>query len=106
MIGDLQAKILKEGEEAQKSYDEYAEWCEETSKNLGFEIKTGKQNVDELTATISEETAHMESLTAKIEELAAATASAEKDLEAATAIRDKEAAEFAAEEKELKEVLD
>eukprot|EP00929_Paragymnodinium_shiwhaense_P063422 TRINITY_DN3167_c1_g1_i1.p2 TRINITY_DN3167_c1_g1~~TRINITY_DN3167_c1_g1_i1.p2 ORF type:complete len:672 (+),score=255.20 TRINITY_DN3167_c1_g1_i1:67-2082(+) len=105
MIGDLQAKIIAEGEEGQKSYDEYAEWCEETSKNLNFEIKTGKQNVDELKATINDMASKIESLTARVEELASATASAEKDLKAATDVRNQEAAAFADEEKELEDVL-
>merc|ERR1719198_2020611 len=56
MISDLQAKVIGEGEEAQKAYDEHAEWCEDKSTNLGFEIKTGKANVEELKATIEKET--------------------------------------------------
>ena len=31
MIGDLQAKVIKEGEEAQKVYSEFAEWCEDST---------------------------------------------------------------------------
>ena len=42
MLGDLQAKIIGEGNDAQKVYDEFSEFCEERSRNLGFEIKTGK----------------------------------------------------------------
>merc|ERR1719298_102971 len=57
MISDLQAKVIGEGKDAQKEYDEYAEFCEDRSTNLGFEIKTGKANVAELKATIEEETA-------------------------------------------------
>ena len=56
MISDLQAKVIAEGTEAQKVYDEHAEWCEDRSKNLGFEIKTGTSDVAELKATIEEET--------------------------------------------------
>jgi len=52
MIGGLQAKIIKEGEESQKVYDEFAEWCEDRSKDLTFEIKTGKSTVTSLEATI------------------------------------------------------
>merc|ERR1719390_541628 len=52
MLSELQQKIIKEGEVAQKIYDEFAEWCEETSKNLQFEIKTGKAQAEELTSTI------------------------------------------------------
>merc|ERR1719171_1386002 len=69
MLGDLQTKIIGEGEEAQKAYDEYSEWCEDRSKNLGFEIKTGTANVAELKATIEEETSKAAALETRIEEL-------------------------------------
>jgi len=55
----LQAKVIGEGEEAQKAYDEYSEWCEDRSTNLGFEIKTGKANVAELQATIEADTSRI-----------------------------------------------
>merc|ERR1719426_535489 len=69
MISDLQAKVIGEGEDAQKEYDAYAEWCEDRSTQLGFEIKTGKSEVAELKATIEEETASSAALETKIEEL-------------------------------------
>merc|ERR1719247_2223074 len=105
MISDLQTKIIGEGKDAQKAYDEYAEWCEDRSKNLGFEIKTGKANVEELKATIEEETSSAAALSTKIEELSNDIKTDESDLAAATSIREKEAADFAAEEKELTEVI-
>merc|ERR1719281_2424136 len=97
MIGDLQTKVIGEGEEAQKSYDEYAEWCEDRSTKLGFEIKTGKANVAELKATIEEETSSIGAMETKIEELSSDIQSNEADLKAATEIRTKENADFAAE---------
>merc|ERR1719506_2165410 len=84
MISDLQAKVIGEGEEAQKAYDEYAEWCEDRSKNLGFEIKTGTANVAELKATIDEETSTAAALETKIEELSNDIKTDESDLNAAT----------------------
>jgi uncharacterized coiled-coil DUF342 family protein len=105
MISGLETKIIGEGKEAQKAYDEYAEWCEDRSKNLGFEIKTGKANVEELKATIEEETSSAAALSTKIEELSNDIQTDESDLAAATSIREKEAADFAAEEKELTEVI-
>merc|ERR1719178_336942 len=105
MISDLETKIIGEGKDAQKAYDEYAEWCEDRSKNLGFEIKTGKAEVAELKATIEEETASIGALGTKIEELSNDIKTDEADLDAATKIREKEAADFAAEEKELTEVI-
>ena len=44
------------GEVAKKEYEEYSEWCEDRSKNLGFEIKTGKSEIAELQATIGAKT--------------------------------------------------
>merc|ERR1719337_819630 len=105
MIGDLQAKVIGEGEQAQKVYDEYAEFCEDRSTNLGFEIKTGNANVAELKATIEEETSTIAALGTKIEELSNDIKTNEADLDAATKIRDKENVDFKAEESELTEVI-
>eukprot|EP00418_Pyrodinium_bahamense_P094434 CAMPEP_0179041334 /NCGR_PEP_ID=MMETSP0796-20121207/16103_1 /TAXON_ID=73915 /ORGANISM="Pyrodinium bahamense, Strain pbaha01" /LENGTH=201 /DNA_ID=CAMNT_0020737695 /DNA_START=52 /DNA_END=654 /DNA_ORIENTATION=+ len=106
LLSDLQTKIIGEGEEATKTYTAFSEWCEERSKNLGYEIKTGKSEVAGLKATIEEETSMAASLDSKIEKLAASIATDEADVKAATEIRAKEAADFAALEKELTEVID
>merc|ERR1719305_2288333 len=106
MISDLQAKVIKEGEGAQSEYDEFAEWCEDRSTQLGFEIKTGKADVEELEATIEEETSSSAALESKIEDLSNDIKSDQADLDAATKIREKEVADFAAEEKELTTVID
>jgi hypothetical protein len=105
MLGDLETKIIGEGTDAQKVYDEYSEFCEDRSKNVGFEIKTGQAEVKDLEAAIANEAAKSESLTAKIEDFASAISVDEADLKAATEIRAKEQAAFEAEEKELVEVI-
>jgi uncharacterized coiled-coil DUF342 family protein len=105
MISDLQAKVIAEGEDSQKTYDEFSEFCEDRSVKLGFEIKTGKAQVAELEATIEEETATAGALNTKIEEFGNDIQTDEADLAAATKIREKEAADFAAEEKELTTVI-
>jgi len=105
MLSDLQAKITKEGEAAQKTYDEFSEWCEDRSKNVGFEIKTGKSEIADLSATIEKETATISALSTKVEELSGSIAADEADLGAATKIRNMEAADFAVEEKDSTEVI-
>merc|ERR1719253_635301 len=105
MIGDLQGKIVSEGTDAQKVYDEFSEFCETRSRELSYEIKTGKGQSKDLTATIENEAATAESLNAKIEELSGAISSDEADLKAATDIRKKENTAFLAEEKELVETI-
>merc|ERR1719182_1393476 len=71
MISDLQAKVIAEGKDAQKAYDDHAEWCSDRSAKLGFEIKTGTSDVAEFKATIEEETSSIGALETKIEELSA-----------------------------------
>jgi len=106
LMSDMQTKIIGEGEAAHATYAEFAEMCEERSKNLQFEIKTGKAEVADLKASIDEEIAMAASLDTKVEELTSSIAADEADLEAATKIRAKENADFVAEEKELSEVID
>merc|ERR1719453_2451463 len=91
MLSELEAKVIGEGKDAQKTYDEYSEFCEDKSRQLGFEIKTGKANVAELTATIEEETSASAALESKIEDLSSDILTDEADLAAATKIRNKEA---------------
>merc|ERR1712194_751797 len=57
--------------------------CEDRSRSIGFEIKTGKSGVEELTAAIAEETSTIGSLEAKVEELAAGISTDEADIKAA-----------------------
>jgi len=106
LLSDMQTKIIGEGEAAHAIYAEFAEMCEERSKTLQFEIKTGKGEITDLKATIDGETALAESLDTKVEELTASIATDEADIDAATKIRAKESADFIAEEKELSEVID
>jgi hypothetical protein len=106
MLSNLQAKIVREGETAQKTYDEFAEWCEDRSKNVGFEIKDGKSEVAEEKATIESSSSEITSLNSKIEELADALSVDESDLAAATKIRNTESADFKATEKDLVETVD
>merc|ERR1719313_2347820 len=106
MMSDLQQKVIGEGEAAQKIYDEFAEWCEEESKNLQFEIKIGKAQAEDLQATIDKCVSDIKAGDEAIEELAGKIAQAEADLKAATEIRDKEHADFLAEEAELVDTVD
>merc|ERR1719281_989409 len=106
MISDLQQKIIKEGEDAQAVYKEFAEWCEDESKNLHFEIKTAKAEMEDLNSVIEEAKADIQDEETKIEELSATMSKDEADLKAATEIRNKENKDFRGEEKELADTVD
>merc|ERR1719440_2334535 len=106
LLSNLQAKVVSEGEDAQKLYEEFAEWCEDEAKQKQFEIKTGEAQKEELEATIAKANADIEGAEAAIGDLTAGIATNEKDLADATAIRKKENADFTAEEKDLMETID
>ncbi|CAK0820591.1 unnamed protein product, partial [Prorocentrum cordatum] len=106
LLSDLQGKSVGEGEKSQKVFEEFSEWCEERSKHLAFDIKTGEMESAQLKATISEEVALTASLTAKAEKLASEIATDQADLKASTYIREKESAEFLSEKAELTEIID
>jgi len=105
MLTDLEAKINKEGVEAKKVFEDFSEWCEERAKNVAYEIKTGKAQIQDLNAAIEKSTSDISALGTKIEELSASLASDEADLKAATKIRESEAADFAVQNKELHDVI-
>merc|ERR1719194_317112 len=106
LMNALEAKITKEGEEEDKAFKDYVEWCDDAAANLRNEIKTGETKKEELEATISKCKADIEANTVKIEELSDAIAADEKELAEATAIRDKERKTFEAAEKELVDAID
>jgi hypothetical protein len=105
LLADLEAKVNRQGAEAKKLYEDFTEWCETHSKDLKYAIKTGKAQIEDLKATISQESSDSQALTAKVEELGSSISGDESDLKAATEIREKAAAEFVAERKEMVETI-
>jgi chromosome segregation ATPase len=101
MVSDLEQKVIGEGTEAQKVYNEFAEMCEDRSQELHNEIKTGKATVKELQSTIEKAAADITVFEEKISDFASSISSDESDLQKATEIRNKESADFKSAEKEL-----
>jgi len=106
LLDGLAAQITKDGDAEAKAYQEYAEWCDDTSKNTGFAIETAQKAKAKLEAKIGELSGDIAASGSEIESLAAAIATGEAELRDATAIRTKEAADFAASEAELVEAID
>jgi len=105
LMGELSAKITREGEKEERAYQEYFQWCDHTAKNAGFEMKTATAKIEKLGATIGALTSDIDVAVSKIEELVASIATDAAELKKATTIRDKELAEFRANEAELMDVV-
>jgi len=106
LLEDLEAKVMKDGENAQKVYEEFEEYCKSTAKETAFEIKTGKGDAERASASIDDFSAKIDNADTSIEELSSAIASDEKDLKSATEIRKKEAADFAKVDADLSASVD
>jgi hypothetical protein len=106
LLGDLEAKIIKDGEETQKLYEDFTDFCKDTSKETQFELKTGKSDAERYGATVADKAAEISALETKIGELSTTIATNSKDLEAATEIRTKEKADYDTADAELAETVD
>merc|ERR550532_2188704 len=106
LLTNLEDKVNKQGAAAAATHQDYVGLCKERSRNLGYEIKTGKVQVEDLTAAIEEASASIGVLATKMDETKVQTVADEGDLKAATEIRAKEKADFTAKEQELIEIID
>merc|ERR1719316_735720 len=93
LLGDLQAKVIKEGEGQQKIYEEFTDWCKDTAKETQFELKTERSAKERFAAAEEDATSTVTELTTKIEELTSAISDKEATLKKATALRKKEHAD-------------
>merc|ERR1719321_893529 len=106
MLSALEGKVMKDGENEQKVYEEYFEWCDDASKEKKFEVETATTKKNKLEATIKKAVSDIDDYNELIKEKAASIATDEKDLEDATVIREKENKDFQAAEAELMEAVD
>jgi len=105
LLGDLEGKIIKDGEAQQIAYEEYADWCKDSSKDTIFAIKTGKGDAERAAAAVADAAAQISALTTKIDELSTSSATNSADLKAATGIRTAEKADYDKADAELAETV-
>jgi len=106
LLTSLQAKVTADGDAEEKAYHTYFEFCDETTKQQQYDIKTATAKKGKLEATIDKASADIEASTGKIEELAAKIGTSEKELNHATLIREKESSDFRTGEATLIESVD
>merc|ERR1719398_624022 len=103
MIDEMAGKVQKELDMTTKDFEEYAKFCDDESVAKDYAIKDGKESMEELSATITDTSAGIESAAAKIEDLSTKISDTESELGTATALRKQENEEFVKKEAELLE---
>merc|ERR1719335_1995118 len=106
MLGEIKAKGQEEKEAEKKIYATYAEWVDDRSKELEFDITTAKNEVEELLAFIAKADNDVAELGAKIAELDTEIATMEADKKEAAALRAADHDEFAKVEQDYSESVD
>merc|ERR1719443_1293816 len=69
MIDEMAGKVQKELDATTADFEEYAKFCDDQSVEKDYAIKDGKESMEELSATITDTSAGIESAAAKIEDL-------------------------------------
>jgi hypothetical protein len=105
LLAELEAKVIKEGEEQQRIYEELADWCKSTSKETQFELITENKAQERAESLETESSSEIAELTTKIEGLTSMIAEKETDLKKATALRKEENANFLEADKDLAQTI-
>merc|ERR1719502_1805184 len=106
MMDEMKVKGEAEMEAEQKIFATYAEWVDDESKKLDFEIKDGKKEIEELSAFIEKADNEVKELGTAIATLESDVSSMEKDKADATKVRDSEHAEYLKVSKDYGEFVD
>jgi len=106
LLKDIQTKVKADGEASDKAYNEYFEWCDDTTKEAGFQIETATRQQKKLEAEIDELNSVIETSESRIEDLAATISKNEGEVKGAVEVRAKENANFRAAEAELTDTID
>jgi len=105
LIEDMEGKVQKELDETTKDFEEYAKFCDDTAVEKEYAIKDGKDQVDALTATVTDSTAGIESVSSAITELSTKISDLEAELSTTTSLRTKDHENFVKTESELLETV-
>jgi chromosome segregation ATPase len=94
MMTEMKAKGESMMEKEAKTYATYKEWVSDTSRELGFEIKTAKSDIEKYLAAAAKADSDVSKLRAEIKKLEGELAATEGEKKEATDIRNSQHAEY------------
>jgi len=106
LLTDLHGKVSNDLAAEKDDVAEYMNYCEDTSAQKKFTIKTASDNIERLSADIEEGSGKISAYTAQVDKDSADIAAKSADLSAAQNVRDEEHDTFSANQKELADTED
>merc|ERR1719277_1765162 len=94
MMTEMKTKGEAMMEEELKTYASYKEWVSDTSRTLGFEIKTAESDIEKYTAAAAKADSDVAELSRAIKKLESELAATEAEKKEATDIRNSQHAEY------------
>merc|ERR1719454_1615404 len=96
LLEDLKSETEEEGKAEASTYDTFACFCKDTTKEKSDAIKTEQDNIDEFAATLEEQTGISNAKAHETKELEELIGTLDKDMIDITARREKEQAKYEA----------
>ncbi|CAJ1354940.1 unnamed protein product [Effrenium voratum] len=90
MLADVEHKLVEDGKAAEAAHEKYSKFCLHGLRDLEYDIKDGKNTVEQLTANIEKASSEIEVSVSKLEQLQGQVLKAEADLKAAQELRAKD----------------
>merc|ERR1719421_1697906 len=100
MLGEESDKIKANLAAEGKAMAEYLGWCDDTQAEHFYAIKSAKEKITDLTATIADASAQINALNEEIEDLGNELAKHHQEIDEANSLRSKEHEQFLKAEEE------
>merc|ERR1719487_1928690 len=96
LLEDLKTETEEEGKAEAETYDTFACFCKDTTKEKSDAIKEEQDNIDEFAATLEEQTGISNAKAHEVKELETLIGTLDKEMTDITARREKEKAKYEA----------
>jgi hypothetical protein len=106
LIDDMAVKVKKDLDATSAEFEEFAKQCDDEATAKDYAIKSSKEEVEALTATVDDADAKISSLAAKIEDVTTKIGETEGELSDAVSLRDEQHKNFVSTEKEMLDTVD
>merc|ERR1719321_495600 len=106
LIDDMAGKVTKEMNAGVATFEEYAKFCDDEATEKGYAIKDSKEEIEELTATITDAKATIDTSEATVGDLSSKISDVEGELATSVALRKKENEMFVKTEAEMVETVE